>query len=84
MLFRSKVQAYPNMLFTTGMTDEQVGYWEPAKMVAKLRDMKTDDNKLLLKTALSSGHGGVSGRYNYYKEIAFEHAFVLSLFGIVY
>jgi oligopeptidase B len=75
-------QDYPSMLFLTGMTDEQVSYWEPAKMTAKLRDMKTDNNKLLLKVELSSGHWGVSGRYGYYKEIAFEHAFILTLFDI--
>jgi oligopeptidase B len=75
-------QDYPSMLFLTGMTDEQVSYWEPAKMTAKLRDMKTDNNKLLLKVELSSGHWGVSGRYGYYKEIAFEHAFILTQFDI--
>ncbi|MBW8048832.1 MAG: S9 family peptidase [Cytophagales bacterium] len=77
-----KARDYPNMLFLSGMTDEQVSYWEPAKMVAKLRDMKTDNNKLLLKIQLSSGHGGVSGRYNYYKEVAFRHAFILTLFDM--
>jgi oligopeptidase B len=75
-------QDYPSMLFLTGMTDEQVSYWEPAKMTAKLRDMKTDNNKLLLKVELSSGHWGVSGRYGYYKQVAFEHAFILTLFDI--
>ena len=75
-------QDYPSMLFLTGMTDEQVSYWEPAKMTAKLRDMKTDNNKLLLKVELSSGHWGVSGRYGFYKQVAFEHAFILTLFDI--
>ncbi len=75
-------QDYPCMLFLTGMTDEQVTYREPTKMTAKLRDMKTDNNILLLKVELSVGHAGASGRYSYYKEVAFEHAFILTLFGI--
>ena len=51
-------------------------------MTAKLRDLKTDNNQLLLKVKLSSGHAGVSGRYNYFKEVAFEHAFILTQFNI--
>jgi oligopeptidase B len=70
---------YPHMLVTTGLHDSQVQYWEPAKWVAKLRDVKTDQNKLLLKTNMVAGHGGASGRYERYKEIAFEYAFVLDL-----
>ena len=58
-----KAQSYPNLLFFTGLNDTRVGYWEPAKMVAKLRATKTDDNVLLLKTDFSSGHGGGSGRF---------------------
>ncbi len=70
---------YPNMLVTTGLHDSQVQYWEPAKWVAKLRAVKTDDNLLLLKTNLEAGHGGASGRYRRYEELAFEYAFMLSL-----
>ncbi len=74
-----KKQAYPNMLVTTGLHDSQVQYWEPAKWVAKLRTMKTDDNLLLLHTNMSAGHGGASGRFEYLKEIAMEFAFMLML-----
>ena len=74
-----KKQAYPNMLVTTGLHDSQVQYWEPAKWVAKLRTMKTDDNILLLHTNMSAGHGGASGRFEYLKEIAMEFAFMLML-----
>lgn len=76
-----KAQDYPNMLVTTGLHDSQVQYWEPAKWVAKLRDMKTDDNKLLLRTNMETGHGGASGRFQIYKEIAQEYAFLLDLAG---
>lgn len=73
---------YPNMLVTTGLHDSQVQYFEPAKWVAKLRDMKTDNNVLLLKTNMEFGHGGASGRFDYLKDIALEYAFFLSLEGI--
>ena len=73
---------YPNILVTTGLHDSQVQYWEPAKWVAKLRDMKTDDNLLLLKTNMDYGHGGASGRFEIYKETALEYAFILDLAGI--
>jgi oligopeptidase B len=73
---------YPNMLVTTGLHDSQVQYWEPAKWVAKLRDMKTDKNELLLKINMDYGHGGASGRFQKYKEIAMEYAFLLSLLNI--
>jgi len=73
---------YPNMLVTTGLHDSQVQYWEPAKWVAKLRDMKTDNNELLLKINMDYGHGGASGRFQRYKEIALEYAFILSLLNI--
>lgn len=72
---------YPNMLVTTGLHDSQVQYWEPAKWVAKLRDLKTDQNKLLLFTDMDAGHGGASGRFESLKEVALEYAFLLDLEG---
>jgi oligopeptidase B len=76
-----KAQNYPHMLVTTGLHDSQVQYWEPAKWVAKLREMKTDDNILLLRTDMETGHGGASGRFQIYREIAQEYAFLLDLAG---
>jgi oligopeptidase B len=73
---------YPNMLVTTGIHDSQVQYWEPAKWVAKLRDLKTDENVLLLHTNLDAGHGGASGRFKQFKETALEYAFLLKMAGI--
>lgn len=73
---------YPHLLVTTGLHDSQVQYWEPAKWVAKLRAVKTDDNRLILKTNMEAGHGGASGRYKRYKETAFRYAFFLDLAGI--
>ncbi len=70
---------YPNMLVTTGLHDSQVQYWEPAKWVAKLRELKTDHNILLLHTNMDFGHGGASGRFERYKETALEYAFMLKL-----
>jgi oligopeptidase B len=75
-------KAYPNMLVTTGLHDSQVQYFEPAKWVAKLREMKTDNNKLLLYTNMEAGHGGASGRFKALKDRAREFAFFLSLEGI--
>jgi oligopeptidase B len=75
-------QAYPNLLVTTGLHDSQVQYWEPAKWVAKLRTMKTDNNQLLLHTNMEAGHGGASGRFEALKEVALEYAFILNLIGI--
>jgi oligopeptidase B len=75
-------KAYPNMLVTTGLHDSQVQYFEPAKWVAKLRDMKTDKNKLYLYTNMSTGHGGSSGRFQRLKEVARDYAFFLELEGI--
>lgn len=72
-------QAYPNMLVTTGLHDSQVQYWEPAKWVAKLRELKTDDNQLLLYTDMESGHGGKSGRFKHFEDIAREFAFLIDL-----
>ncbi len=73
---------YPHMLVTTGLHDSQVQYWEPAKWVARLRARKTDDNRLLLKTNMSAGHGGASGRYDRYRETALVYAFLLDLAGL--
>lgn len=75
-------RAYPAMLVTTGLHDSQVQYFEPAKWVAKLRALKTDDNMLLLRTRMAAGHGGVSGRYRQYRETAFMYAFLLDLAGV--
>jgi len=70
---------YPNLLVTAGLHDSQVQYWEPAKWVAKLRATKTDSNLLLLKTNMEAGHSGASGRYERYKEVALDYAFLLEL-----
>jgi oligopeptidase B len=75
-------QDYPNMLVTTGLHDSQVQYFEPAKWVAKLRALKTDDNVLILKTNMEAGHGGASGRYRRWRDAAFQYAFLLDLAGI--
>jgi len=74
---------YPALLITTGYHDSQVQYWEPAKWIAKLRDMKTDDNLLLLHTDMRAGHGGKSGRFESLRETALEYAFLLDLAGKV-
>jgi oligopeptidase B len=73
---------YPAMLVKTSWSDSQVMYWEPAKYVAKLRTLKTDDHLLLLKTNLGAGHGGASGRYDALHETAFDYAFLLSELGL--
>ena len=72
-----KATAYPNLLLTGGWNDPRVPYWEPAKFAAKLRELKTDDNLLLLKTNFHAGHAGSSGRYDYLKEVAFEYVFLI-------
>jgi oligopeptidase B len=74
---------YPAMLVKTSLNDSQVMYWEPAKYVAKLRTLKTDDNLLLLETNMSAGHGGASGRYDYLKEIALDYAFLLQELSVI-
>jgi oligopeptidase B len=75
-------KAYPNMLVTTGLHDSQVQYFEPAKWVAKLREMKTDNNLLLMETNMEAGHGGASGRFKAIKDVALQYAFLLHLEGI--
>lgn len=75
-------QDYPNMLVTTGLHDSQVQYWEPAKWVAKLRTLKTDNNVLFMDTNMDAGHGGASGRFEAIKEVAKEFSFLLDLEGI--
>ncbi len=77
-----KAQDYPNILITTGLHDSQVQYWEPAKWAAKLREYKTNDNLVLLRTNMETGHGGASGRFSYYKETAEDYMFLLKLAGI--
>lgn len=77
-----KSQNYPHILIVTGFYDSQVQYWEPAKWVAKLRDMKTDNNLLLLYTDMESGHGGASGRFKKFRDTALEYAFFLHLVNI--
>ncbi|HYD48954.1 MAG TPA: S9 family peptidase [Terriglobales bacterium] len=76
-------QRYPTMLVTAGLNDPRVGYWEPAKWVAKLRQLKTDNHELVLKTEMRSGHFGASGRYDLLKEVAFEYAYILTRLGVV-
>ncbi len=75
-------QDYPNMLVTTGLHDSQVQYFEPAKWVAKLRDKRTDENRLIMHTDMEAGHGGASGRYSAYRETADEFAFLVYLAGL--
>ena len=74
-------QTYPNMLVTTGLHDSQVQYWEPAKWVAKLRDLKTGDNVLLLFTNMDVGHSGASGRFEVYRETALIYSFLCKMLG---
>ena len=76
-----KPQAYPNLLVTTGLHDSQVQYWEPAKWVARLRELKTDDNLVLLHCDMETGHGGASGRFKRLHDVALEYAFLLGLEG---
>lgn len=77
-----KAMDYPNILVTTGLWDSQVQYWEPAKWVAKLRDMKTDKNILVMDCNMTAGHGGASGRFERNRITALEYAFILDLAGI--
>jgi oligopeptidase B len=75
-------QAYPPLMVTAGLNDPRVTYWEPAKWVAKLRDVKTDSNILVFKTNMGAGHGGKSGRFAALEELAEEYAFILTQFGL--
>jgi oligopeptidase B len=77
-----KAQAYPPIMVTAGLNDPRVTYWEPAKWVAKLRELKTDDNELILKTNMGAGHGGKSGRFESLHETAEEFAFILWQLGV--
>lgn len=77
-----RAQAYPPLLVTAGLNDPRVTYWEPAKWVARLRELKTDHNELLLKTNMGAGHGGKSGRFESLKETAEEFAFILWQLGV--
>ncbi len=77
-----KPQAYPALLLNVSYHDSQVPYWEGAKLAARLRAQKTDNNLLLLRTNLEAGHGGASGRYDSLRELAFDYAFVLGLLGL--
>ena len=77
-----KAQKYTNLLVTTGLHDSQVQYWEPAKWVAKLRELKKDEKKLIFHIDMNTGHGGASGRFESLKEVALEYAFLLDLEGI--
>ncbi|NNL16535.1 MAG: S9 family peptidase [Flavobacteriaceae bacterium] len=77
-----KNQYYTNLLVTTGLHDSQVQYWEPAKWVAKLREYKVDNNRLIFNVDMNTGHGGASGRFERLKEVALEYAFLLDLEGI--
>jgi oligopeptidase B len=79
-----EAKAYPAMLVRTSFNDSQVMYWEPAKYVAKLRTLKTDGNPLIFKVNMAAGHGGASGRYDAYRDTAFDFAFILNQMGIAY
>ena len=79
---RVEAKAYPHMLAVGGLTDPRVTYWEPAKWVARLRELKTDNNLLLFKTNMGAGHGGASGRFDRLKEVAFVYAFGMKVTGL--
>jgi len=77
-----RAQGYPHMLITAGLNDPRVAYWEPAKFTARLRSIKTDENRLLLRTNMGAGHGGASGRWDLLREVAFKYAFLLDVLGV--
>ena len=78
-----KAQGYPNLLVLTSFSDSQVQYFEPAKWVAKLRDLKTDNNPLLFKTNMTGSHGGSSGRFERLRERALEYSWMMGILGMV-
>lgn len=78
-----EAKAYPNILATAGLNDPRVSYWEPAKWVAKLRELKTDDNHTLLFTHMGAGHSGSSGRFDYLKDVAIEYAFIMKVMQLI-
>ena len=71
--------SYPALLILAGLHDSQVQYWEPAKWVARLRHRSTGKNPILLKTDMTAGHGGASGRFDRFRDTALEHAFLIKL-----
>jgi oligopeptidase B len=77
-----KPQYYPPIFVTGGLNDPRVQYWEPAKWTARMRAIKVDDNPLLLRTKMSEGHSGASGRYDYLRDVALDYAFILDCFGV--
>jgi oligopeptidase B len=77
-----RAQAYPHLLITAGLNDPRVAYWEPAKFTARLRALKTDGNRLVLRTNMGAGHGGASGRWDFLREVAFKYAFLLDVLGV--
>ena len=77
-----RAKEYPHMLITTGLNDPRVAYWEPAKFAAKLRELKTDDNLIVLYTNYDSGHAGASGRYDFLKEVAQDYAFLIDKLNV--
>ena len=77
-----EAKAYPHIFAYGGLTDPRVTYWEPAKWVAKLRELKTNDKLLLLQINMEAGHGGASGRFEQLKEIALDYAFALKVAGL--
>lgn len=72
-------KAYPPILVTSGLYDSQVQYWEPTKYVARLRELKTDDHPVLLRTNMDAGHGGAAGRFEALKDLAEEYAFIIGI-----
>jgi oligopeptidase B len=74
-------KAYPNMLVRTSLNDSQVGYWEGVKWVAKLRELNTSANPILLRVNMGAGHGGASGRYDALKDTAYDYAYMLGQWG---
>ena len=77
-----EAKSYPNLLVTAGLHDSQVQYWEPAKWVARLREIKKGDELILLRINMDAGHGGASGRFKQFREVALEYVFLCYLLGI--